>query len=252
MLNSLNNQLELPFRLFPAPPAAERLIHLGARIVAYQLNRAPRRSLGMTIDQRGLRVSAPRSATITEIENFVRAHETWVLRKLDEWQRTSPRQITIRDGALLPLLGEEWRLRLTNGAGRVQFNGGEIHVAMRRNSDPRQLLLKGLRNHALQLFSGRVTEYLPQLAPRLSQPRLGLSDAQTRWGSCNSKTGIRINWRLVHLPLRLIDYVVVHELAHLIEMNHSPRFWAVVARACPDYAAARAELKVCAAGIPRI
>ncbi|HPP47199.1 MAG TPA: M48 family metallopeptidase, partial [Accumulibacter sp.] len=64
-----------------------------------------------------------------------------------------------------------------------------------------------------------------------------------RWGSCSAQGVIRLNWRLLHLPLPLIDYVLIHELAHLLEMNHGPRFWAIVATACPDYQALRRQLR---------
>lgn len=83
-------------------------------------------------------------------------------------------------------------------------------------------------------------------------PRVALSNAQTRWGSCSEKSGIRLSWRLIHAPPRLLDYVVAHEMAHLVEMNHSPRFWKVVERLCPDYRAARDELRRLAATCPQL
>jgi predicted metal-dependent hydrolase len=73
---------------------------------------------------------------------------------------------------------------------------------------------------------------------------------RTRWGSCSRISGIRLNWRLIHCPPAVVDYVVAHEVAHLVEMNHGPRFWAVVERLCPDHAAARAELRRHAAALP--
>ena len=72
--------------------------------------------------------------------------------------------------------------------------------------------------------------------------RLSLSSAQTRWGSASASGAIRLHWRLIHFALPTIDYVVAHELAHLREMNHSPRFWEVVGSVVPDYRAARRQL----------
>ena len=83
-------------------------------------------------------------------------------------------------------------------------------------------------------------------------PAVRLSNARTRWGSCSSRSGIRLHWRLVHLSPALIDYVVAHEVAHLVEMNHSPRFWAVVERLYPDWREARAALRRAAATLPVI
>ena len=79
---------------------------------------------------------------------------------------------------------------------------------------------------------------------------MALSSARTRWGSCSRRTGIRLNWRLIHFPLPIVDYVVIHELAHLREMNHGPRFWAIVATLCPDYREQRAELRRLAVTCP--
>ena len=83
-------------------------------------------------------------------------------------------------------------------------------------------------------------------------PAVGLSNARTRWGSCSSLSGIRLHWRLIHLPLPLIDYVVAHEVAHLVEMNHSPRFWSVVESLYPGHVAARKALRQAAAALPSI
>jgi predicted metal-dependent hydrolase len=101
-------------------------------------------------------------------------------------------------------------------------------------------LVTWYRRHALSNFSSRIGE----LAPRLNVPvpRLFLSNAQTRWGSCNAKHEVRLNWRLIQAAQPTIDYVVVHELAHLREMNHSRRFWTLVASVCPHYRDACDEL----------
>ncbi len=74
-------------------------------------------------------------------------------------------------------------------------------------------------------------------------PTLRLSNARSEWGSCNARGEIRLNWRLVQLPPTLAEYVVAHEVAHLVELNHSPRFWALVERLMPGHAALRRELE---------
>ena len=107
---------------------------------------------------------------------------------------------------------------------------------------------KALREKALQLFTERLNHFAHRLG--LTVPALSLSAARTRWGSCSLKSGIRLNWRLVHFPRHVVDYVVVHELAHLREMNHSPRFWAIVETICPDHHHTRNELKNLAAYCP--
>ncbi len=245
-------QLELPLFRRAAPPAEQvRHIQLGTRIVDYRLIRSSRRTLGMTIDQRGLRVGTSPRTSLADIERFLRHNAAWVLKKLDEWHgHGQARHLAICDGAVIPVLGEDCAVRVETGANRVRWSGQTLVLLARPDADLRQLARRALRNRALDLFRERATHYAALLHRPL--PRMALSNAQTRWGSCSEKTGIRISWRLIHAPPRLLDYVVAHEMAHLVEMNHSPRFWAVVERLCPDYRAARDELRRLAATCPQL
>jgi len=98
-----------------------------------------------------------------------------------------------------------------------------------------------LQRQARRVFEERCQLFTQRLGVRYT--RLSLSSAQTRWGSASADGSIRLNWRLIHFALPTIDYVVAHELAHLREMNHSPRFWDVVRSVLPDYEQARGHLK---------
>jgi predicted metal-dependent hydrolase len=245
-------QLELPLFRRAAPPAEQvRHILLGARIVDYRLIRSSRRTLGMTIDQRGLRVGASPRTPLADIERFLRANAAWVLKKLDQWHgHGETRHLAICDGALIPVLGDACAVRIEPGANRVRWDERALILLARPDADLRQLVRRALRARALEVFTARAAHYAAQLNRPL--PRIALSNAQTRWGSCSEKTGIRLSWRLIHAPSRLIDYVVAHEMAHLVEMNHSPRFWKVVERLCPDYRTARTELRRLAATCPQL
>lgn len=247
---SLFEQLNL-FRAPRGPRTAERSIALGTRIIHYRLTRSRRRSIGMTIDQRGLRVGAPPAAPLVDIERFILDNAAWVLGKLDEWQHDAKRFV-IADGAKLPILGAPWTLRLASGNARLDWieESREMVFSLRANADPKSTLSRLLREHALDVFLERAVRFAPRLKQDL--PSITLSNAQTRWGSCSSKSGVRLNWRLIHLPYPQIDYVIAHEFAHLEHMNHSPRFWAEVERLYPDYPAARAGLTQLARHIPRI
>lgn len=250
-LSADSGQLQLPLQLPRHGAEPPRHILLCARIVTYALTRSRRRSLGMSIDQRGLRIGAPLGARIREVEDFIRANAEWVLRKLDAWQAASRQsRILVSDGARLPLLGEPWTLRVTHGEDETRWceHTRELNLAPRPATEPRQLLLRELRVRALAVLHQRAGTLIRPLDRPL--PRVALSNAQTRWGSCSSKSGLRFNWRLIHLPLRLVDYVVAHELGHLLEMNHSPRFWRVVECLYPDYQGAREELRAHALSMP--
>jgi predicted metal-dependent hydrolase len=245
----LLEQLQL-FRLPPAAPVAKaRHIQIGARIVPYELRQSAGRRLALTIDERGLRIGAPPRLTFAEIEAFVRGHGDWVLAKLDEYAaRHTHRYLRICDGARVPVLGADIGVRVTTGANRVLWQGDALVLAARPDADLDALARRGLQRRALEHFAGRLGHFAGVLNRPV--PAFGLSSARSRWGSCSTKSGIRINWRLVHLPPEFADYVIAHELAHLVEMNHSARFWRVVGQLYPDWRAARAELKRRAAEIP--
>ncbi|MBA3032155.1 MAG: M48 family metallopeptidase [Gammaproteobacteria bacterium] len=249
-------QLEL-FRLPPILSGEATKAHhliLSGRIVSYALRR-DRRRLTMRIDERGLAVGAPRNLPLGTIEAFIQSHGDWVLKKLDEFaSHTTPRHLPIHEGARLPLLGEEVRVRVTAGNNRGLWKTDgqeeELWLAARPAANLALLARRALQRRALEHFQPRLAASVAQIDRPL--PPLALSSARTRWGSCSARTGIRLNWRLIHLPPKLIDYVISHEVAHLLEMNHSQRFWNVVARLHPDWRDTRNELKRLGAALPLI
>lgn len=223
---------------------SEAAISLGGRLVSYQLKRSRRRTISLAIDHRGLRVWAPSAARQSDIDGLIRQHGDWVLDKLDTWRdRAPPPPIAIIDGLKLPLLGGELSVRLAAGANRPVWSadGCQLTLCLTTPADARRVLERALRERAREVFFDRLGCLAPQLG--VPMPALALSSARTRWGSCSSRGSIRLNWRLVFMPLPVIDYVAAHELAHLKEMNHSPRFWSVVEGLCPDWRDRRAELK---------
>lgn len=246
---SLFEQLSL-FRLPPVDPLPKaRHVVIGGRAIAYELRQgANRRRLAITIDERGLRVGAPRHTTAGEIESFLLRHGEWILGKLEEFAQRRPRQLTIRDGMRLPLLGGEALVRVTAGANRIRWQDEILELAARPDADLDGLARRGFQRRALDHFRERIAQFAPLLGRPV--PPLALTSARTRWGSCSAKSGIRLNWRLIHLPPACADYVIAHELAHLVEMNHSPRFWAVVEGLYPDWRVVRGELKRRGAALP--
>ncbi len=120
----------------------------------------------------------------------------------------------------------------------------QLRLGLPRDAGAQQIrdsVQSWLQRQARQLFEVRCQHYAAQLGVRYT--RIGLSSAQTRWGSASASGAIRLNWRLIHFGLATIDYVVAHELAHLREMNHSPRFWDIVRSLMPDYESAMSPLK---------
>jgi predicted metal-dependent hydrolase len=217
------------------------LIRLGGRDVEYRFVRRRRRTLGINIDADGLRVSAPLRAPWRDIEGFVREKERWILAKLDEWA-SAPRPTVLRalTGETLPLFGE--MVELERRAGAVRREGGKLLVPNL------SALIKWLKASALEALRPRVAHFAA-LVDRPA-PRIALSNARTQWGVCTEDGTIRLSWRLVHIEPRLADYVVAHEAAHLVELNHSRRYWQLVARLYPGWREARERLELAGAALP--
>jgi predicted metal-dependent hydrolase len=119
-----------------------------------------------------------------------------------------------------------------------------LHISLPQDASPeriRDAVQAWLMRQAKRIFEERLNLYAPQL--KVQWTKLSLSSAGTRWGTAKSDGSIRLNWRLVHFRMSVIDYVVVHELSHLRVMDHSPRFWSTVESIMPDYAALRGQLK---------
>jgi len=225
------------------PPETGHRIAIAGENVDYQLRRSKRRTIGLAIDQRGLRVAAPLRARLGDIEQLIRQHGQWVLDKLANWRERPPTEkLEIKDGSVISVLGQQLVITVTAiGRARWQFVEEKLHLWTTATANANQVLEKALREKARQVFSERLAHYAPLLG--VTAPPLRLSSARTRWGSCSHHGGISLNWRLILMPLPVLDYVVCHELAHLKEMNHSPRFWSVVEQLCPDWKARRLELR---------
>ncbi|GAB3398983.1 M48 family metallopeptidase [Massilia agilis] len=242
---------------FPVPPRGPndpplRRIVLGAHAVEFALRRSARRSIGFMIDDDGLRVTAPKRVTLAEVDNAIRAKQRWILSKLHERgerrvQRLQKPPLVWEDGAQLPYMGGELTLRLEPAARshcRFDEDTRELSLGVVPGLSEWQLKERvrlWYQDEARRVFAERLDMYAVRM--ELSYKAFALSSAGTRWGSCTIGGHIRLNWRLIHYPLALIDYVVVHELAHLREMNHSARFWEVVGAVYPDYDGARVALR---------
>lgn len=232
------------------PPGNLRAIVLDGQTVPYALRRSRRRSIGFVIGADGLAVSAPRWVGLGEIETALREKAAWVLRKLheqrDRARRLDAARIEWRSGTALPFLGEAVTVQLcaqTSGA-QLCADTRTLRLGLPANAAPEQIrdaVQSWLQRQARRIFEERCAHFCQRLDVRVT--RLSLSSAATRWGSASAGGAIRLNWRLVHFALPVIDYVVTHELAHLREMNHSPAFWDVVRSALPGFEAARGTLR---------
>ncbi len=235
-------------------PRANRRARLDSALVAYEFKRAKRRTIGFVVSAEGLVVSAPRWVPLAEIDTAVQGKAGWIVRKLAQLRERQQRMLSARiewkEGAELAYLGRTVRLvldpRHNFGAAGAQLDesGTLLRLSLPQAATPEQIrdsVQAWLMRQAKALFTERMQHFAPQLG--VQWRRLSLSSAGTRWGSASANGSIRLNWRLIHFRLDVIDYVVVHELSHLRVMDHSPRFWDTVATIVPDYATLRGQLR---------
>ena len=248
-------------------PRATRSALLAGHTVHYALRRSRRRSIGFVVGADGLVVSAPKWVGLREIDAAVREKAGWIVAKLAEQReraaRTEAARVVWRDGATISYLGRPLTIVLDArhglAAGEVVLEEGNagmggddagaepsrtLHVGLPRDAAEERLrdaVQSWLQREARRVFAARSAHFAERLGVRVT--RLSLSSAQTRWGSASATGAVRLNWRLIHHPPATIDYVVAHELAHLREMNHSERFWAVVRSVVPDYEDIRKRLR---------
>jgi predicted metal-dependent hydrolase len=245
---------QLDLFLIPEAPPAQRFLTIAGRAVEYRFVRRKRRTIGISVDADGLAIAAPRRASWRDIEAFVQEKARWILRCLDEWA-ARPRPAPLRgvDGETLPLFGEPLQLEVRAGRAAVSRSTDRLLLRVRhpeRQAAVLAALVRWLRRETLVALVPRAAHYATQLD--LPAPRVSISNARTQWGVCSASGEIRLSWRLAHVAPSLADYVVAHEVAHLVELNHSKRFWQVVESLYPGWRDARERLEQVGACLPRL
>ena len=230
-----------------------RRIALGADTVEFRVVRARRRSIGIRIGVAGVTVRAPHKAPLRAIEAALREHGPWVRQKLALWQSRRRDIVPARwiPGAPIAYRGQSLSVEVVPDRRKgIRVDCAAFSIAHPAPDDEPAVAafaVAWLRRDAQRILSGDVSD----LAQRIGAPAppMKLSSARTRWGSCNAKGEIHLNARLVHLPPELARYVVAHEIAHLVHLDHSPRFWALVATLHERHREARRELAQWAAAL---
>lgn len=223
--------------------------------IKYQLERGQRRTVGLKITNDGLIIHAPKRIAQWQIESLIVQKADWIIKKLTAFDRHILPAIAWQDGEQLLLLGNQITLKVEHNprSKTPDYSGFHLQISLPNPSDEAIIsrkVIQWYKKEALIDFARRLEIFSAKLG--VAMPKLLLSNAQSRWGSCNSKQEVRLNWRLLQAPPHIINYVVCHELAHLKEMNHSAKFWAVVQSIYPDYKLAEKELKAWSPKLHRI
>ncbi len=241
--------------------SVERKIRIGEETISYALHRSKRRRRTIQLQtdpESGFKLMVPHTMSDLEIEDFLMKRSEWILKhRVDQeevqnaFDWSTGGTVTYR-GKKVELIVEE---RDVGDPGKDlpptvvrSLEGDQVAVVVPPNLDDerksvvvRELLTSWYRQEAWDHLTTRIVEFgnLMGVKPR----QLKLSDAKRRWGSCSAKQSINLNWRLIMLDDSLIDYVVVHELSHLVELNHSSDFWRVVEGVIPDHRDRRKRLR---------
>ncbi len=224
---------------------SEHSVALDGHRVDYKLvRRRGRRGVGLKIDGAGLTVAASLSTTLSAVEDMIDQHSRWVTKKLGEWSQRRVLPQHWETGAGVSLLGETITLMIDIGHARSSVDRALSHLFVKvRSGGPVEVekaVVAWMKKQALPYLAQRA--FLFARLHQLTPPRVLLSSANGRWGSCNSRREVRFSWRLIKARPALIDYVVCHELAHLRHMNHSAAFWDEVRHMCPEFEALKQEL----------
>ena len=210
-----------------------------------ELIRSSRRSIALIVTADGkVVVRAPKRATRAEIFAFVNEKADWIRAKQAEaknWraERAAPQFIS---GETFLYLGKRCPLDIVTRPGMtLALVDGHFQLSAQAQPHALELFTAWYKLQARRILNERVSFYASQ--HHLSYNKLRISSARTRWGSCSSKGTLSFSWRLAMAPLEVIDYVVVHELAHTLQPNHSDKFWQQVAAILPEFAGCRQWLK---------
>jgi predicted metal-dependent hydrolase len=249
-------------------PAKQASITLpNGEVIDYQLSHRARRTIGLKITETGLIVHAPNRILAFELNRILLEKADWILQKLKARAAQTVPAIHWQSGAQLHLLGNPitLQIQILNGFAiqdlklngfklpKIDFERDVLQITTSTQLSDEKIQLKvtqWYKKLALLDFTRRVEVFAAKLG--VAPPPVTLSSARSRWGSCSSRGDVRLNWRLLQAPPHIINYVVCHELAHLKQMNHSPKFWAQVAQLYPDFKQAEKDLKALSPQLHRL
>ena len=216
----------------------------------YTIRRSARRrkTVAVTVDAAGeVLLVAPEHFTTSRLDAVVGRKAAWIVRRVRRAQAhappLSPREFV--SGESILYLGRHYRLKVyPEGTGEVKLRGGWLHVPAAagagQTAHVRAAVIFWFRRHAAERLPERVETWRRKAG--VTMTRVVIADQQKRWGSCDRNGTIRLNWRIIQAPMRLVDYVVVHELVHLRHRGHGRDYWQALGRVMPDYERRREDL----------
>ena len=210
----------------------------------FELKRQKRRTLAVTVKEGKVIVSAPLKMPLSSIERFLLEKTDWINAKIAEYARKKEYVAFAAEYKSILVEGAEFPLVRSDEIKRITFGENCVLVPVKYDGD-KDKMLRVLASFYKKFSYKKLKERLDFLSEETRLPYNGfsLTNAKGKWGSCDGDNNIMLNWRLYMLSPHLTDYVIIHELCHTAEHNHSPRFWAAVEKMCPEYKKLRKILK---------
>lgn len=225
-------------------------LYFGETAIDYTLTYAPRKTLAIQVHpDRSVTVKAPEGSDLAAVEAFLRKRAPWIVRQQRAFERlpqpAPPRRYI--SGESYSYLGRHYRLKVVEGERDwVKLTRGYLEVTTPSKANPEYVRAQvegWMRKQARRVFYERLQAMLPRFAPlQLPEPELVIKPMKARWGSCTEGGTITLNLELIKMPKPSIDYVIVHELCHLVEHNHGKQFYALLDRVLPDWETRRQRL----------
>ncbi len=228
----------------PPPSSSVDVIHVNAHSmpIIYRRHARARNYVLRLYSNQTVVVTVPRAGTRNFARNFVASRKTWLEK---QWRILQARQIPpqlLRPGMEILFRGESVPLRVQKSGSDWQLEfGGQTAPLAELAGNLRPTLERHLHDLARAELSARAYELAALHQVQIK--RVTVRNQKSRWGSCSHSGTVSLNWRLIQLPAEVRDYIIIHELMHVRQLNHSPRFWGEVERACPNYRAAEEWLK---------
>ena len=222
-------------------------LKVGKRDISYKVERTSRKTVGVIFDpEKGVIIRAPEKVNKNKIQNIVKKKSNWILKKIEEHEKIKgkPKQKEFLSGEKLSYLGRRYRIKseeIKNSKKvKIKFYQGKFIIKTgdklskkAREQKVREKLIEWYKEHGKEFIQKRVDKYTKKLG--ISPNKIRIKKQQKRWGSCSKNKTLNFNWKLLMAPVSVIDYVVVHELCHLLYKNHSKKYWTHVSTLIPDY-----------------
>lgn len=213
-------------------------------IIIDKIIRSKRRTLSIVVnDDSQIIIRAPKYVSLDAIKKIVESKKSWIIKKYEESkkkkQTNKPKEFV--DGEEILFIGSKYSLKIVNEPELFNIEGSYIKLSQKYVEKAKSLLIYWYKKQAHIKFQERLNLY--SKITKLNYKSIRITSARKCWGSCGPKGTLNFTWRLVMAPLKIVDYVVIHELMHIVEKNHSKNFWNKVIKYCPDYKTRRKWLK---------